>query len=589
MKKRFSKQYKSYAFTFLLVLFVFVQGCTSPEGQKTFTLTIAHLNDTHGNLEPSTLEINFNGKVIDTTVGGFPAVTAKIKQLRQRTDHFLFLHAGDVFQGSLYFIKYQGMADLTFLKLMKLDAMCLGNHEFDKGPELLSKFIEEAHKDFPVLCANISVNKEPLLMGKIIPYTIKKFGSRKVGIIGLTVSEASDISSPGDKVSFFDPIKTARTAVTELTAKDINIIIVLSHLGFSEEVELARTVTGVDVVVGGHSHTLMGHFANFLELSPESDYPYVIQNSQKETVLVVQSWEKAKLLGVLNVGFDSAGKVVNYSGHPVLLTGNRPEHFKQKNSNDQKEPVNAETFQAIANIIRKDTILEMIPEDKQAKALLDKFSGSILELKKTVIGQSEVDLLNVRMPGQTHDIAGKLEHGSLIAPVVADALLWKAKSLKNKNTQMVIQNAGNLRCDIPRGDVTIGQVYELLPFGNTMVLFDLKGAEIKEALKAAIIKGDGSFPYTSGLRYTADLNEKDGAFFTSIEVQTKEGWVPLNDSETYHIAANSFIASGKDGYALFEKVKDQYETGFVVAEILMEYVKTFKSLKYPEIRISVHY
>jgi len=587
MKKRFSKQFESFAFVLLLILFTIGQGCTSSGAQKTLSLTIAHLNDTHGNLEPLTLEINVNGKVIDTTVGGFPAVTAKIIQLRQRTGHFLFLHAGDVFQGSLYFIKYQGMADLAFLKLMKLDAMCLGNHEFDIGPELLSKFINEAQKDFSVLCANISAVKEPLLKGKIKPYVIKEFGSRKVGIIGLTTHDTSNISSPGDKVSFFDPIKTARTVVTELTEKDINIIIVLSHLGFLKEVELARTVAGVDIVVGGHSHTLMGHFENIPELSSETDYPYVVQNSNKEIVLIVQGWEKTKVLGILNVGFDSAGKVVHYSGHPVLLTGNKPEHFKQKNANDQKESINTETFQAIANIIRKDPVLEMIPEDKQAKVLLDKFSGPILELKKTVIGLSEANLPHVRMPGQTHDIAGKLEHGSLIAPVVTDALLWKAKSLKNKNTQMVIQNAGNLRCDIPKGDVTIGQVYELLPFGNTLVLFDLKGAEIKEALKTAIIRGDGAFPYTSGLRYTADLNGKDGAFLTSIEVQTEEGWVPLNDSETYQIATNSYIASGKDGYTVFEKVKDQYETGFVVAEIFMEYVKTFKTLKYPETRVSV--
>jgi 5'-nucleotidase len=331
----------------------------------------------------------------------------------------------------------------------------------------------------------------------------------------------------------------------------------------------------------------MGHFENFPELTSETDYPYVVQNSKKEIVLVVQSWEKTKVLGILNVEFDSAGKVVHYSGHPAILTQNKPEYFKQKDSNDQEEPVNAETFQAIANIIKKDTVLEMITGDRQAKALLDKFSGPILELKKTVIGLSEADLMHVRVPGQRHDIAGELEHGSLIAPVVADALLWKAKSLKNKNTQIVIQNAGNVRCDIPKGNVTIGQVYELLPFGNTLVLFDLKGAAIKEVLKAAIIRGDGAFPYTSGLRYTADLNRTDNRFFNAIEIQTKEGWIPLTDKKTYHVATNSFIALGKDGYRVFETVKDQYETGFVVAEIFMEYVKTFKSLKYPETRVSV--
>ena len=213
MKKCFLKQFKSLVI--LLGLFIFVQGCTSSGNQKTFTLTIAHINDSHSNLEPSTLKISFNNKVTYTTVGGFPAVTAKVKQLRQSTGNFLFLHAGDALQGTLYFTRYQGMADLAFLKLMKLDAMCLGNHEFDKGLELLSKFINEAQKQFPVLCANMSADKEPLLTGKIKPYTIKKFGSRKVGIIGLITRDTPEISSQGDKVSFNDPIITAKTMVAE--------------------------------------------------------------------------------------------------------------------------------------------------------------------------------------------------------------------------------------------------------------------------------------------------------------------------------------------------------------------------------------
>jgi 5'-nucleotidase len=304
-------------------------------------------------------------------------------------------------------------------------------------------------------------------------------------------------------------------------------------------------------------------------------------------VLVVQSWEKAKVLGILNVEFDSAGKVVHYSGHPLILTSSKRGDFKQKNSTGQKEPVNGETFNAITDKIKRNAIIEMVTEDKEAEELLDKFSRPLLEFKRSVIGQSEEDLPHVRVPGQSHDTAGVLEHGSLIAPIVADALLWKAKSMKSKETQIVIQNAGNVRCDRPEGDITIGQVYELLPYCNTLVMFDLKGRQVKEVLKMAVIKGGGAFPYTSGLRYTADLNKMGDAFFTVIEMHTGDGWLPLKDNETYHIATNSFIASGKDGYAVFEKVKEKEDTGFVVAEIFIEYVKTFETLKYPGNTVTV--
>ncbi len=586
MKKNFARPFQPIVF--LLVLCFLFQGCTSSKAPGPFTLTIAHLNDTHADLEPSALKITINGKTVYTEMGGFPAVTAKVRQLRKLKPNFLFLHAGDVFQGTLYFIKYLGMADLEFLKLMKTDAMCTGNHEFDKGPEILAQFIDEAAKHFPVLSANISTEKEPLLAGKIKPYTIKTLGAREVGIIGLTTIETPEVSGPGENLVFHDPLKTVKRVVTELTGKGIDIIVLLSHQGFGNDVELAKVVTGIDVVVSGHTHTLMGRFENLPGFSPETDYPFVVKNSARETVLVVQSWSKARVLGVLDVTFDSGGNVTGYSGHPLVITGNKAEDFKQKNAAGEKEIVDAETFTAISAFLSKSDILEPALEDAEAAALLDKYAGPILKLKQEVIGQSEADLWNVREPGDIHETAGKLPNGSLIAPVVADALLWKAKEVKDKNTQIVIQNAGGVRCDIPKGEVTVGRVYELLPFGNTMVLFDLTGAELKEVLKDAVTRGDGAYPYAAGLRYTADLTKTGGDFFTAVEVRSGESWVPLVDGETYRIAVNSFIASGKDGYTFFEEIKERhYDTGFVAAEIFMEYIKEVQTLSLPENRVKL--
>lgn len=588
MKKRFLKL--SDPISLLMVLLLFVQGYGiygADRDAKPFTLTIAHLNDSHANLEPSPLTLSVNGKKTYTTIGGFPAVTAKVQQLRQNRKNFLFLHAGDVFQGSLYFTKYRGMADLEFLKLMKLDAMCTGNHEFDKGPVALAIFISGAHKQFPILSANISVEKERFLVGKLKPYEIKKFGSRKVGIIGLTTTETPAVSSPGQRLVFNDPIPVVKTLVAELTRKGIDIIILLSHQGFQNDIELAKAVDGVDIVVGGHTHTLLGRFEALPELSPEADYPYIVKNLRQDTVLVVQAWEKSKILGVLDVEFDNAGKIVNYSGQPVFLTGNKPADFQQKNAEGQKEPVDAETFKAIADFIEKDPALEMITENKEAGALLAKFSAPILELKQAIIGRSKVDLWNVRQPGDKHETAGVLGNGSMIAPVVADALLWKAKSLKNKNTQIVIQNAGGVRGDLPAGDITIGQVYELLPFGNTLVLLDLDGAGLKQVLKATILKADGAFPYPAGLRYAVDLNKADDGFFITAQVETNDGWAELKDDEIYHIAINSFIASGKDGYTVFGNVKDKEDTGFGDAEIFIEYLKESRALTSPESRVKL--
>lgn len=584
MKKKYASQFKAGVLLFVFVLLV---GCTSSRVRVPYVLTVAHLNDTHATLEPSPLKLNIDGNTIYTNMGGFPASAAKIDSLRKEKENFLFLHAGDVFQGTLYFIKYGGLADLAFLKLMKLDAMCTGNHEFDKGPAALAAFIDAAGGQFPVLSANIDVEQEPLLAGKIKPYEIKEVGSRKIGIIGLTTLETPAVSSPGPNIVFNDPVKTAETAAAELTKQGIDIIILLSHRGFREDIALAETVPGIDVVVGGHTHTLTGRFENIPELSPEADYPYVVQKSRKEKVLVVQAWEKDKVLGILEVKFDAKGRVTGYSGGPLILTGDKAADYLRKNADDQKVTVDEGTFNRIENFIEGNNSIEMVSVDPGTAELLEGFSGPIRELKRTVIGQCDTDLWQVREPGDIHETAGKQVNGSLIAPVVADALLWKARQVKDKNTRIVIQNAGSVRCDLPKGDVTIGQVYELLPFENTLLLFDLTGAQIREVLRTTIIRKDGAFPYTAGLRYTADIRRTGDDFFTSIEVQEGENWAPLKDDETYPVAVNSFIASGKDGYTVFATAPGSYDTGFIDAEIFMDYLKEVKTLTQSENRVTL--
>ncbi|HLP59936.1 MAG TPA: 5'-nucleotidase C-terminal domain-containing protein, partial [Candidatus Deferrimicrobium sp.] len=428
--------------------------------------------------------------------------------------------------------------------------------------------------------------KDRFLAGKLKPYTIKKFGSRKVGIIGITTTETPSVSNPGERLVFNTPIPVVKDLTAELTRQGVDIIIVLSHEGFQNDIELAKAVDGIDIIVGGHTHTLLGRFENLPELSPEAEYPYIVKNSRQDTTLVVQAWEKSRILGLLEVEFDNAGKIVNYSGQPLFLTGNKPADFQQKNAAGEKEPVDDETFKAIADLIEKDPVLEMKTENKEAETLLDKFSAPINKLKQEIIGRSKEDLWNVRQPGDKHETAGVLENGSLIAPIVADALLWKAKSLKNKNTQIVIQNAGGVRGDLPAGDITIGQVYELMPFSNTLVLLDLDGASLKKVLKDTILKADGAFPYTAGLRYEVDLCKADDGFFISVQVETSDGWAKLKDNEIYHIAVNSFVASGRDGYTIFGNVKDKDDTGFGDAEIFMEYVKA-RPLTSPESRIKI--
>lgn len=223
-----------------------------------YKLSIMHVNDTHGRVD------------------AFPKLMTAVNEQRAKTPDALLLHAGDVFSGTLYFNEFEGQADLPFLNALKFDAMTLGNHEFDlgssaEGHKALADFIKAVQ--FPVLTANVDFTKDSLFTGlfsdlvssepengKIYAGMIKEVNGEKVGIFGLTTAETEDIASPGS-VAFENYIDEAKKAVKAFEDKGVDKIIALTHIGFDDnpaydnDQVLAKSVPGIDIIVGGHTHT----------------------------------------------------------------------------------------------------------------------------------------------------------------------------------------------------------------------------------------------------------------------------------------------------------------------------------------------
>ncbi|MBF0531289.1 MAG: metallophosphoesterase, partial [Deltaproteobacteria bacterium] len=244
--------------TALMLAFVPWHQTAAADGD--FHLTVLHVNDPHAHLWETEDRLLIDQTPIWLPSGGFGRLAAKIKQIRAKSKNTLLLHAGDVFQGTLYFTKYHGLADLDLMNRMGFDAMAVGNHEFDLGPATLAQFASQAR--FPVLSANIDVSGEPLLSGLIKPMVIKEVGGRKIGIIGATTPATTHMSSPGPKVKFESVAPVIGQWVQKLSYQGVNIIIVLSHLGLDADIKLAHMVPGIDVILGGHSHTLLGDFGS---------------------------------------------------------------------------------------------------------------------------------------------------------------------------------------------------------------------------------------------------------------------------------------------------------------------------------------
>ncbi len=498
-------------------------------------------------------------------------MAALVRQTRDRHPHVLFLHAGDMVQGSLYYTLFHGQAEARVFNAMGLDVMASGNHEFDRGAGGILPLLN--HADFPVVSANMDVSGDPDLAGRIAPYVIKQVDGVPVAVIGLLTRDLAQMSSPPDTLRMHMVIQTAQKTIDRLTAQGIRIIILLTHIGYEQDQRVGSSVTGADIIVGGHSHTLLGNFKD-LGLAPQGPYPTVVTAPDGADVLVVHAWKHTRLLGRLSVAFDETGKLISYQDSPCLIAG-KP--FLDK----EGQALDSQTHEQVWLAIGRDTRIAIPEEDPVVAAIAGTYAGKVAELGKTVVGRAEHFLPHIRVPDQT------TPEGSAIAPLVADALLRKVNR-SGFEVDIAIQNGGGVRTGIQAGEITVETIYTLLPFENTLVIFEMTGQQIitllENALGAVIDEHRffGGFPYPSGLRFRIDPDAGRGNRISGCKVMDRAGaWHSLNIHTRYRVAVNSFLAGGGDGYTVFESLAG-HDTGFIDTQAFMEYVSTEKTLHVPD-------
>ena len=296
---------------YLLPLFlVSMLGLASP-AQAAYELTILHTNDFHARFEPISkydsgcgAEDNLEGKCF----GGTARLITAIKDARERANNSLLLDGGDQFQGTLYYTYYKGKVAAEMMNKLGYDAMTVGNHEFDDGPEVLRGFMDAVR--FPVLMSNADVTREPALRDVIKKSDIITVGGQKIGLIGLTPEDTHDLASPGKNITFGDPVSAVQKEVDKLSAQGVKKIIVLSHSGYEVDKKVAEQTKGVDVIVGGHSNTYLSNSSD----RAAGPYPTMIGKTA-----IVQAYAYGKFLGELSVSFDDAGEIITAEGEPIIM------------------------------------------------------------------------------------------------------------------------------------------------------------------------------------------------------------------------------------------------------------------------------
>lgn len=501
-----------------------------------YELNILHINDLHSRIEAinkydSTCTVEEDGK--NECFGGIARVKTAIDNARKAlTDakaNVLVLDAGDQFQGSLFYTTYKSQAVAEFMNGIGFDAMAVGNHEFDDGPAELAKFLDQVK--FPVISGNTVAGADTPIANRIKGYVVKEIGGEKVAVVSVLATDTGETSSPGKGVFFEDEITYLKSVIPTIEAEGVNKIILLSHVGYKRDQEIAAAVDGIDVIVGGHSHTLLSSTDD----KAAGPYPTLVKNPAGVEVPIVQAYAYSKYLGELKVVFDDAGKVKAASGAPLLLDAAVKPHTG-------------------------------------FAARVKELGAPIEELKKKEVAETADTIDGSRETCRVQECT--------MGNLVADAILDRVKA---QGISIAIQNGGGLRASIDKGVVTMGEVLTVLPFQNSLATFQLKGSDVILALEnglSEIEEGAGRFPQVSGLKYTFDRSKPAGSRVVSAEVKEGETFVPLDPAKTYGVVSNNYMRAGGDGYSVFATAgQNAYDFGPNLELVVADYLAAHRPYK----------
>ncbi len=449
----------------------------------------------------------------------------------------LLMDAGDFSQGSTSVNVSEGATAVELMNMAGYDVATTGNHEFDFGYANLKTLMESA--EFPILAADAFTAEGDLAMdGDNLTFQL---GDVTVGVFGLATPETATKAHPAklEGVTFLaedELFACAQEQVDELTAAGCDYIICLGHLGIDAEstgnrsIDLLENVTGIDVFIDGHSHSTQS------DIAEETNGTGMVG----DTVLT-STGTKLESVGVVDIAADG-------------------------------------TIDASTISMEELNATEGFTPDQDIATRVSEINAQIEEDMGQVIGTSEVDLDGVRENVR----ASETNLGDLIT----DAMLWQAGQ-DNEEVDAAITNGGGIRASIAAGDITKKSVNDVLPFGNTLYVVELTGAELLEALEASTYctpEPVGAFPQVAGIEFTIntgaayDAGENypgttyaEPASINRVTIQTVGGQA-FDADATYTIVTNDFLAAGGDTYYAFSAAESGYDTGISLDQVVMDYI-----------------
>jgi 5'-nucleotidase / UDP-sugar diphosphatase len=447
--------------------------------------TILHTNDLHAHDEP----------FVDRgrTVGGMARIAHIMQAIKAKNPHVLTIDAGDIFQGTSFFKFYHGQVEVEMLNAAGYDIYTIGNHEFDDGSKNLAQQLKNAR--FDIINSNLDAAAVPELAALIKPHVVKTIAGQRVAFIGAVVPNLNEVSlkTEGVKVKatgdeWMEPVKRE---IDQVKSQGIDKIVLVTHCGLELDKQLA-TISDVDVIVGGHSHTRL-------------DTPVIVDHKDGSKCIIVQTGSYGRTLGKLDLAFRADGQLVLPNTRYRLIN-----------------------------------ITDKIHEDPKIKAYLEEKAQPFAKMRATVVGTAT---------GNFDNAFRKYPWDSSLGNLVTDALVDGAASYGGAT--IAFQNRGGIRGRIDQGPITEEKIDEVLPFENHLVAATVPGETILKTLEHSLSGENvgGKFLDVHGIKFAYDRYKPSNHRVLWVLAQDKNGsWKPLDLQAKYRIAVNDYTFNGGEGY-----------------------------------------
>lgn len=432
-------------------------------------LVLLHTNDTHSQIDP-----------LDNGRGGVFRRKVLIDSVRAAEPNVMLIDAGDAVQGTLFFNLFGGETEHKMMNLLGYDLAILGNHDFDNGAHALARNLEA---DSAVWITTNYDLRGGELDRFFQPYYIKTVGDKKIAFIGINLDPKGMIAEGNyDGVKYIDAIKAANATAWHLKHNErADKVVAITHIGYQPipgpgDVDLARQSEDIDLIIGGHSHTLI----NPAEL--KSRYPSRIANAVGDTVVIAQVGKSGEYLGETSIDLDNGR--IDY---------------------------------------------RVITVDARLDSRIDPAWNEILRPYR----QGVDSLMNVKIA--TTPIALNNDEAPLLN-LVSDFVKSRGDGISDKPVDLAIVNKGGIRRSLPKGAITEGMIMMMLPFNNSVLVMDIKGSDLKEALDIMGIRGG------DGVSRGVDAAIGPDGRCASVTINGKA----IDNEKTYRLATIDYLANGGD-------------------------------------------